>query len=193
MCAVELGCLSAVQRLQRGGRLSRQELLCQAAARSGQLEELKVLRENSCPWDEHTCSRAALSGHLEVLQWARANGCPWDSETCHNAAFGGHLEVLQWARANGCPWDRWTCTAAAEGGHLEVLQWAHANGCPWDEKGLLFISAREGHEAVVRALIEAGADVGVAAPAAVNRRSRGPRGDGAGADRGGRGRQQGDG
>ena len=39
--AAELGCLSAVQRLQRGGRLSRNEHLCQAAARSGQLEKLK--------------------------------------------------------------------------------------------------------------------------------------------------------
>ena len=186
MRASQLGCLSALLRLQLAGRLSCQERLCQAAARSGQLEELKVLRENSCPWDEHTCSRAALSGHLEVLQWARANGCPWDSETCHNAAFGGHLEVLQWARANGCPWDsetchnaafgghlevlQWarangcpwnsgTCMAAAESGHLEVLQWLHANGCRWDEKGLLFISAREGQEAVMQALIEAGADI----------------------------------
>ena len=42
--AVNLGCLSAVKRLQRGGRLSRRERLCQAAARSGQLEELKVSR-----------------------------------------------------------------------------------------------------------------------------------------------------
>ena len=47
--AVDLGCLSAVQRLQRQGRLSRQERLCQAAARSGQLEKLKVLRENDTP------------------------------------------------------------------------------------------------------------------------------------------------
>ena len=38
--AVELGCLSALQRLQRGGRLSRQEYLCLAAARGGHLEEL---------------------------------------------------------------------------------------------------------------------------------------------------------
>jgi hypothetical protein len=44
--AVELGCLSALQRLQRGGRLSRKERLCEAAASIGQLEELKVLREN---------------------------------------------------------------------------------------------------------------------------------------------------
>jgi len=65
--AVELGCLSALQRRQRQGRLSRQEYLCQAAAKSGQLEELKVLRENSCPWDEKTCSGAAEGGHFEVL------------------------------------------------------------------------------------------------------------------------------
>ena len=35
--AVMLGCLSALQRRQRGGRLSCQELICAAAARSGQL------------------------------------------------------------------------------------------------------------------------------------------------------------
>ena len=66
--AVKLGCLSAVQRMQRQGRLSRQELLCQAAARSGQLEELKVLRADGWPWDRDTCSAAARGGHLEVLQ-----------------------------------------------------------------------------------------------------------------------------
>jgi hypothetical protein len=52
--AAELGCLSAVRRLQRGGRLSRQERLCQAAARGGHLEELKALRADGCPWDMNT-------------------------------------------------------------------------------------------------------------------------------------------
>ena len=52
---MELGCLSALQRLQRGGRLSRQELLCEAAARGGQLEELKALRADGSPWDKWTC------------------------------------------------------------------------------------------------------------------------------------------
>jgi len=87
--ALKLGCLSALQRLQRQGRLSRQENLCAAAARSGLLEELKVLRANGCPWDWRTCSGA----------------CPWDWRTCSGAAEGGNLEVLQWARANGCYWD----------------------------------------------------------------------------------------
>ena len=120
--AVELGCLSALQRRQRQGRLSRQEYLCQAAAKSGQLQELKVLRENSCPWDEKTCSGAAEGGHFEVLQWAHANGCPCNANTCAYAAEGGHLEVLQWARANGCPWNEWTCSEAAELGCLETLK-----------------------------------------------------------------------
>ena len=79
--AVKLGCVTAVQRMQRRGRRSRQELLCQAAARSGQLEELKVLRADGWPWDRDTCSAAALGEHLEVLQWACANGCPWDIRT----------------------------------------------------------------------------------------------------------------
>ena len=130
--AVKFGCLSAVQRLQRGGHLSRQEYLCQAAARSGQLDKLKVFRAKGRPWDRSTCWAAARGGHLKVLQWARANGCPWNEGTCSGAAWGGHLEVLQWARANGCPWDTYTCTLAANGGHLEVLQWARANGCPWN-------------------------------------------------------------
>ena len=78
--AVTLGCLSAVQRLQRGGRLSRQELLCQAAARSGQLEELTVLRADGWPWDRWTCassggraSRGAAVGTRERLPVGRVD------------------------------------------------------------------------------------------------------------------------
>ena len=128
--AVPLGSLSAVQRLQRGGRLSRRELLCETAARGGHLEKLQALRADGWPWDKYTCVHAVFGGQLEVLQWLRANGCPWDESTCTYAAAGGHLEVLQWAHANGCPWDEDTCWRAAAGEHLEMLQWARADGCP---------------------------------------------------------------
>ena len=74
--AVELRCLSAVQRRQRRGLLSRRQLLCEAAARSGQLEKLKVLRANDTPWDAGTCSAAARGGHIDVLIWLRANESP---------------------------------------------------------------------------------------------------------------------
>ena len=57
---ITLGCVSAVERLYRGGRLSRQEYLCAAAARSGQLEKLKEFRADGWPWDTITCWVAAL-------------------------------------------------------------------------------------------------------------------------------------
>ena len=162
--AVELGCVSAVQRMQRQGRLSRQELLCQAAARSGQLAELKVLRADGWPWDQYTCSAAALGGHLEVLQWARANGCPWNIRTCHAAAEGGHLKVLLWARKNGCPCDETELHIAALNGQVAMVRaliklGADVNKARDTGATLLCAAAHQGHETVLRALIEAGADV----------------------------------
>ena len=64
-----------------GEGMSRQESLCEVAARNGNLVQLKELRENGCPWDEETCTCAAMRGYLEVLQWARANGCPCSANT----------------------------------------------------------------------------------------------------------------
>ena len=103
VAAIKLGCLSALRRLERGGRLSRQEYLCGAAAMTGQFEELKELRENGSPWDRSTCGCAALGGHLEVLQWMRANGCPWNWRTVEYARRYRHFELSNWAIANGCP------------------------------------------------------------------------------------------
>ena len=131
--AAHLGYVSLLKDRHSRGLLKGVEewsLVCAAAARSGDLAELKALRAANFPWDSYTCARAARGGHLETLQWARANGCPWDEWTCSGAAGGGHLETLKWARANGCPWDGETCSAAAEDGHLEVLKWARENGCP---------------------------------------------------------------
>ena len=119
--AAALGYLTTLKSLRRRGPLKNESLLCAAAARNGDLEELQALREAKFPWDNWTCGFAAASGHLEVLQWAHENGCPWDEKTCGCAAGLGQLEVLKWVRANGCPWDEWTCVCAAEGGHLEVL------------------------------------------------------------------------
>ena len=65
---VALECLTTLRCLQRRGRLSHKELLCLAAARSGQLEELMDLRAENWPWDAQTCAGAARGGHLKVLQ-----------------------------------------------------------------------------------------------------------------------------
>jgi hypothetical protein len=132
--AVERGYLSTLKCLRRRGLLKRERFLCAAAARSGQLEELKALRAENLPWDETTCAYAAWGCHLQVLKWLRETKCPWDTFTCRFAAMGGHLGVLKWARENDCPWDELTCAFAAKGAHLEVLKWARENDCPWDER-----------------------------------------------------------
>ena len=103
--AVEKGYLNTLKHMHKRGRLSDKELLCAAAASSGDLEALKALRAENFPWEEGTCWRAALGGHLNILKWAHENGCPWSEVTCANAAQGGHLEVLKCARENGFEWD----------------------------------------------------------------------------------------
>jgi hypothetical protein len=101
--AAKLGHVSLLKDRHSRGVLVDEGCLCAAAARKGDLEELKALRVEKFPWDWRTCSHAAERGHLEMLKWARENGCPWDEWTCLYAAEGGHLEVLKWARVNGCP------------------------------------------------------------------------------------------
>ena len=105
------------------------ERFCSKMAEKGNLELLKCLHENGCPWNGYTCSTAAFQGHLECLKYAHENGCPWDEKTCSRAALRGHLECLRYARENGCPWGVWTCALAARYGHLACLTYAHENGC----------------------------------------------------------------
>ena len=119
--ALDLGYVSLLKDRHSRGLLSacRDHFPCTAAARNGDLQELKALRADECPWDEKTCYFAAKYGHLEVLKWARANDCPWDEKTCRYAAEGGHLEVLKYLRENGCPWTYETLRLAARKGYVE--------------------------------------------------------------------------
>ena len=54
------------------------------------------------------CERAASFGQLETLRWLRDNGCPWDKETCLDAAREGHLGVFEWALREGAPNGIWS-------------------------------------------------------------------------------------
>jgi nucleoside-diphosphate-sugar epimerase len=137
---VRLGCVRALQRKHRAGRLSvcpaerrSVEKICEAAAAVGNLAELRILRAEGYPWDPHTCTVAAAGGHLEVLKWARENGCPWDIGAASAAAYQGRLETLKWCHENDAPgWGEWILNRAAAGGHLEIMKFALANGCEWE-------------------------------------------------------------
>ena len=52
----------------------KKERFCAQMARNGNVELLKFLRENGCPWDRFTCYKAAENGHLECLKYAHENG-----------------------------------------------------------------------------------------------------------------------
>ena len=63
---------------------------------------------------------------LECLKYLHENGCPWNEEVCCYAASGGHFEILIYLHENGCPRDRNTCSSAARGGRFEILNYLHA-------------------------------------------------------------------
>ena len=142
---VRLGCVRALQRKHRAGRLSvcpatkrSVEQICQAAATVGNLAQLRTLRAEGYPWDANTCAGAAAGGHLEVLKWARENGCPWDIVTAAAAAYQGQLETLKWCHENDAPgWGWHVLERAAAGGHIECMKFALANGCEWDAMSLV--------------------------------------------------------
>jgi len=103
------------------------------AAKGGQLETLQLLKpKKGFELDRELFAWACRSGNLEVLKWLRSEGCPWGGRACEGAARGGHLEVLKWLRSEGCPWNAATCSGAASNGHLDVLKWVIDNGCPYE-------------------------------------------------------------
>jgi hypothetical protein len=112
--------------------------LAAAAASSGSLPCLTLLKELACPWDAATCLSAAARGHLGCLQYAHEGGCPWNADTCSRAAGGGHLDCLRYALANGCPRSEWIAYEAARGKHLACLRYAHEQGCALGHSLCLF-------------------------------------------------------
>ena len=90
--AAEGGYLSLLKDRHSRGVLMSKYLVCAAAARNGDLKELKALRADDYPWDTRTCAYAARGGHLAVLKWARQNNCPSDYSTHRYAAMLGYVE-----------------------------------------------------------------------------------------------------
>ena len=65
---------------------------------------MAVCGEGGFALDEKGMQLAAGSGNVELVKWLRGEGCPWTWTTCNCAVEYSHLEVLRWARENGCPW-----------------------------------------------------------------------------------------
>jgi len=109
-----------------------------ASVEGGQIDIVKWLHENGCPWNSYACNVAASINRLDILQYLHDNGCTWTVWTITCAAEKGHLEVLRYLRQNGCDWDKFTCAFAASKNQLEVLKYLHENGCPWSSLSCMY-------------------------------------------------------
>lgn len=99
------------------------EATCAFAATNGDLDLLKQLRQQECPWNEDTCASAAKAGHLHVLQWAIQNGCPCNAYTSFEAMEGGQLTVLKWLENNNrLYWDSRMCMSALKNGYIKIFK-----------------------------------------------------------------------
>lgn len=42
-------------------------------------------------------------GNLNILKWLRENGCPWDEKTWIIANEKKHLNIIEYLKENNCP------------------------------------------------------------------------------------------
>lgn len=53
--------------------------------------------------DEEVLCEAVKSGNLEMVKWLRDNDCPWNISACQIAYEENIIEILEWLIRNNCP------------------------------------------------------------------------------------------
>ncbi|GFH44208.1 hypothetical protein CTEN210_00682 [Chaetoceros tenuissimus] len=123
---------------------------CQSAARHGQLECLRYLKEQAWPVDTSVIFEAAEAGHLHCIEYLRSVGCPWNAiyvgedeiqvDDSHagdvmEACAGSSLECLRYCHDNGCNADfNACCIAAVRNGKIDCIEYLRSKGCQWSSE-----------------------------------------------------------
>ena len=126
------------------------------AAHKGNLEMVKYCFANECPINERACARAAKNGQLECLKYLREEAkAPWDFLTATWAADNGHLHILEYLVER--KYDQFVvsaCTRAAKYGHLDCLKYLHETAkAPWDEDAV-YHAHKNNHPECVQYLLD---------------------------------------
>lgn len=104
-----------------------------SAAKGCSLESLKWLKGKGCSFNKETFSLTIIKGDLEVMKRLLNNGCPFDPVACMNQAVEkGDLEVVKWLKENGGSFDKEIFFLSVVKGKLEIMQWLLNNECPFD-------------------------------------------------------------
>ena len=112
--------------------LDMDKYLMACAAQSGNLDNMKWLKQEGCPWDADTFSGAIENGNLDNMKWLKQHGCSWNSYLFSSAAYYGNLDTMKWLRKEQCPWNKNTFESAARNGNLDNMKWLKRHGCPWN-------------------------------------------------------------
>jgi hypothetical protein len=131
--AASSGSLETVEWLRQQQGIEINAGVMAAAARMGQIAMCEHLRSIGCEWGTSACEDAALCSELNMLRWLRQNGCPWTVRTvCMHAAYNGCTEILDYIVEQGEVLDAELLTEALNcaGAHnnLPAAQWLRQRG-----------------------------------------------------------------
>ena len=63
---------------------------------------MKWLHENGVTFvDKKIFSYAAMQGDIEIIKWLKVQGCPWGGDTFSHAAIHGDIVNMKWLKEHG--------------------------------------------------------------------------------------------
>jgi len=62
------------------------------------------MKGRGCAWDQWTFAAAARGGNLKNVKWPKEQGCSWNDWTFNAAVQNGNDDILEWLKEQGCPW-----------------------------------------------------------------------------------------
>jgi hypothetical protein len=103
------------------------------AAGAGHIAVCEYLCSIECAWNTSACCRAARRGQLDMLRWLRNHGCPWDLyEMCASAACNGSTDILDYVTEQGEVLDADLLTEALafadKYNQKQVVEWLRRHG-----------------------------------------------------------------
>lgn len=131
------------------------ELWFSAAAKSGNLENMKWLKRMDCPIAKSTFKTVIKTEIIENIQWFYNNCYPCDNSSYFNIAVRkGNIQLMEYLKGLGLPFDKFTFYNAiipipipnsiplkklkklySKKGYtesrIEIMEWLKSNNCSW--------------------------------------------------------------
>ena len=113
-----------------------------AAIENNQMECLKFMIENDCPydspnsWDGGLCAIATRFGHLEILKYLRQVGIKWTDFIMSAAACSDQVHILEYLYKVGAPSHQLIMSNVLSSGSLKCIKFMRENGHEWSSYDL---------------------------------------------------------